>query len=430
MSAYVLGGGVAGIAAAFALRARGHEVTLLEARGWLGGRAFSRPDARLAGDLDNGPHVLLGCYSEFRTLLRRIGTEDGFARPEALRVRFRDPGGRAGELRLPALHPVLGFPLGALRCRPLTLGGRLRLVCGGLAALLPVRATQPLAAWLRRHHQDGDPSRYFWTPLCRAVMNADPAEVSAKLFLATLRRALGSGARGMAIWAAARPWQELLGAPAERALRAAGVSVRGHARVVSATCAEGRVQTLHLGDGETLALGRDQTVVSALPWHGFARLFPGACGPATARLEGAPIVTAHFTLPATAAPRDEGPIVALVDGAPFHFLCRRPGDAAERFALLSGGDPGLGAAPAPEIEAAARAQLRRHYPEADAAAGVVRVVREARATAKFTPEAAEARVAPGPVPGLANLLVCGDWTATGLPSTLEGAALSARMACG
>ena len=81
--AVVVGGGVAGIAAAFALRDRGLEVELHEGRRQLGGRAFTLPRKVGGVPIDNGPHVMLGCYAAMRRLLRRIGTEAGFEQPAA-----------------------------------------------------------------------------------------------------------------------------------------------------------------------------------------------------------------------------------------------------------------------------------------------------------------------------------------------------------
>ena len=68
--AYVLGGGVAGLAAAFGLADRGFAVELIESRRQLGGRAFASHDANSGQRLDNGFHAMLGCYRGMRALLR------------------------------------------------------------------------------------------------------------------------------------------------------------------------------------------------------------------------------------------------------------------------------------------------------------------------------------------------------------------------
>jgi squalene-associated FAD-dependent desaturase len=423
--ALVLGGGVAGIAAAFGLRDRGFAVTLLESRGWLGGRAFSSADRGTGRELDNGPHVLLGCYRDFRALLRRLGTEDGCAAARTLTVAYRSAGGAAARLRLSRAPVPLALPF-ALRRPPWGATARWRALRGLLGALRAAPAEWTLDEWLRRRGQLGAPAAWLWAPLCRAIMNVGPASASAALFLATLREAFGGGAAAGAFLVPRQPWGRVLGGPARARLGAAGVQVRCGARVLAFLHRDGAIAAVRLGDGAELPVGAGDLVVSALPWHALAALLPA--GAPFAALCGSPIVSAHFALAGDgSAPPDDGPITALVDGAPFHFLYRAPDARRGEFALIAGGSPELDGVGTAAIEQAARAQLRRHYPEfTAAAAGEVRIRKEARATFVAAPGSERLRPQPGPLPGgPRNLLVCGDWTATGLPSTLEGAARSA-----
>src|SRR5450755_2117911 len=85
----VVGGGLAGMAAAVALDAVGVNVTLLESRKSLGGRAGSFEDPQTGEELDNCQHVLLGCCTNLLDFYRRIGAEKhiGFHRA----VHFVDP---------------------------------------------------------------------------------------------------------------------------------------------------------------------------------------------------------------------------------------------------------------------------------------------------------------------------------------------------
>jgi len=130
------------------------------------------------------------------------------------------------------------------------------------------------------------------------------------------------------------------------------------------------------------------------------------------------------------APPDEGPVVAFVRGEPFHFLLRTPGDPVGQFALLSGGDRSLDGKTVAEIEAIAKQQLRQFYGEglSSALAGAhVRIRKEQHATFVADPDSEVLRPKPGRLPdGPHNLMVCGDWTATGLPATLEGGVRSAE----
>ena len=91
----VLGGGFAGLAAAVELILRGHDVTLVEGRALLGGRAHSFVDAKSGQVLDNGQHVLMGCYHETLALLRQLGVSDRLFAPPGLQVPFLSEKGRS-----------------------------------------------------------------------------------------------------------------------------------------------------------------------------------------------------------------------------------------------------------------------------------------------------------------------------------------------
>src|SRR5271170_4837195 len=84
----VLGAGYAGLAAATELILRGHDVTLIEGRALLGGRAHSFADTKSGLFLDNGQHILMGCYHETLALLRQLGVEKRLYSPPSLQVPF------------------------------------------------------------------------------------------------------------------------------------------------------------------------------------------------------------------------------------------------------------------------------------------------------------------------------------------------------
>lgn len=420
--AFVLGGGVAGLTAAFGLRDAGFAVTLLESRGWLGGRAFASPDRRSGRVLDNGPHVMLGCYTAMRALLRRLGTEHGFQQDRRLAMSYRHDGGAVARLSLSGLPVPLAMPWALFRL-PVPFGARVRAFAGMASSLLGAPAAWTLGDWFARRRQQGVPDAMLWRPLCRAIMNCEPEEAAAAGFLATLREAfLGSAARA-AFWVPARPWSELLDEPARTVLPQAGIALRLGARVAALPTANGRVAAIVTTDGERLELAESDLVVSALPWFALGALLPDAV-PRARALRSAPIVTAYVT---TAQPLpDDGPVTALVDGAPFHFVLRRPGDDARHVALLSGGDRSFDGQTVATIAERALAQLARWYPGASFAGAEVIVRKENLAT--FVPDCGSEALRPPPgrlVGGPSNLRVCGDWTATGFPATLEGACRSA-----
>jgi zeta-carotene desaturase len=424
--AVVLGGGVAGLVAAFGLADAGYRVTLLESRGWLGGRAFSFVDRASGARLDNGPHAMLGCYRAMRALLRRLGTEDRFAKDRALRIAYRTASGRIDRLALAALPVPLAMPWALLRLG-VPFGERLRALWGMGAVLRSARESWSVDDWLAARAQRGAPAAYLWRPMCRAIMNVEPGDASARDFLATLRAAfLGSAGAG-AFWLPRATWGEILADPAPVALARAGVTLRTGARAVGLDVRDGRVVRITIGDGASLDVAAGDVVVSALPWFALQALVPAA-GKFGA-LRSSPIVTAHFVFAdGAAAPPDDGPLTALVDGDPFHFVYRTPGADRRCVAIFSGGSRSFDGMQVDAIEELARTQLARHFPGfAAAAPAQVRISKEDRATFVADPGSRELRPAPGRLDSVAaNLFVCGDWTATGLPATLEGAARSAE----
>ncbi len=425
MTTFVLGGGTAGIVAALGLADRGHRVVLLESRGWLGGRAFSSHDRATDERLDNGPHAMLGCYGAMRRLIARIGTTDRFDRQRSLAMAYRRAGGDVDRLRLSRLPAPLAMPAALLRLR-LPFAQKLAALRGMAASLFGAPASWSVGDWLARRGQLGGPDALLWVPLCRAIMNVEPEAASARLFLRTLREAFAGSAAAAAFWLPKQPWSEVLGEPAAAALAAAGAEVRCGARIEGIEAAGGVVTRLRTSGGD-VEVASDDLVVSALPWFALHKLLPQL--PAVGELAAAPIVSAFFRLDAAVPePPDDGPVVALVGGEPFHFLLRTPGAPRRSFALLSGGSRAFDGLSVEAIEAIARRQLASYVPQIPVdVAGTVRIRKENLATFVAAPGAVPARPRPGRVEGgPRNLLVCGDWTDTGLPATLEGAARSAE----
>ena len=101
--AVVIGAGFAGLSAAVRLTRRGARVLVLEARGRLGGRATAFPDRETGELVDNGQHILLGCYAETFTFLRDIGALDHVLVQPQLAVTMIDREGRRTRLACPAL---------------------------------------------------------------------------------------------------------------------------------------------------------------------------------------------------------------------------------------------------------------------------------------------------------------------------------------
>ncbi|HEV7499541.1 MAG TPA: FAD-dependent oxidoreductase, partial [Vicinamibacteria bacterium] len=188
MKVVVVGGGFAGLAAAIALQERRHEVTLLERRGLLGGRATSFPDAVTGEDVDNGTHLMIAGYEATLDLLRRAGASDLLIVQDRLRIDYRDDRGWTS-LDCPDLPAPWHLLAGLLPLR-LPWRSRLDVVRFGLAARagrVPHGLT--LAEWFARTGQSDVTRRLLWDPLATAILNETPERAAAVLFREVFRQA-------------------------------------------------------------------------------------------------------------------------------------------------------------------------------------------------------------------------------------------------
>ena len=110
----VIGAGFAGLAAATALVHEGARVLVLEARPTLGGRASAVRDPITGEKLDNGQHVLMGCYDQTLAFLHRIGAADRVWRQSGLALTIVERNGRRSTLHLPPLPAPLHLLAGVL----------------------------------------------------------------------------------------------------------------------------------------------------------------------------------------------------------------------------------------------------------------------------------------------------------------------------
>ncbi len=443
MSAVVVGGGFAGMAAAIALAEHGQPVTLLERRGVLGGRATSYRDALSGEDVDNGTHLMVGAYQATLDLVRRAGAEELLLEQQDLRLDYLDERGYSSLRcrRLPApMHRLAG--LLSLRLPWRVRGEVVRLAWASRFGSPPLGIT--LAEHLRRCGQSVDARRLLWDPLATAILNETPENAAAVLFHNVFREAFLRSRAGSRLVFLRRGWAELHGRLAAHLQRLGGI-VRQRALAEAVDIADGGVRgvryrqraetkdDIRRGVGARPVFAEADAVVLAVPWSAVPALLsePVRRQAPFARLPelgGSPIVSVELWLDRMVVDR---PMVGLRDcemewvfdkgrlfgrmGAPQHLAF-----------IVSAARRSLARANA-ELAASAEEALRRFFP-AMAAARVTRtlVLREPEATFASQPEREALR--PGPVTPVEGLYLAGDWTDTGLPATIEGAVRSGLRA--
>ncbi len=440
----VIGGGLAGITAALDCADAGARVTLLEVRPRLGGAVYSFERDGLR--IDNGQHVFLRCFHAYRALLTRLGSERGVALQPRLEIPLVRPGEEASVLRRSGLPAPLHLAGTLLRYRNLSLRERLgaaraAVALGRLDPRAPELDRQTLGAWLAAHGQGPRATAALWDLIALPALNLPADQASLALAAFVFKRGLLERADAGDIGFHRRPQSEIVGEPAERALRAAGVGVRLGWRAERVVRAEAGRRSppasipvsasggFEVQGGEP-SVSADAVIV-ALPRTRAAALLEPLDPSAAARalkLHDTPIVNLHVVYDRNVC---EFPFVGGVE-SPVQYVFDRSdaggaGEGMQYLAVsLSGADEEMGMS-VQELRERYLPALAALFPRARTAR-VERFLatREHAATLRAEPGAGALR--PGPSTAVAGLALAGAWTDTGWPATLESAVLSGHAA--
>jgi squalene-associated FAD-dependent desaturase len=383
-------------------------VTVHEAGDHAGGRCRSYDDAALGCRLDNGNHLLLAGNRRTMAYLDAIGAGASLVGPDAPLFPFVDLAtGRRWVLR-PTRGRLPWWIFDAGRRVPDTRPADY------LEALRLWRAPAPATVAQRVDAQRPLYAR-LWAPLAIAALNTQPEEGSARLLGQVLRMTFGAGG------AACRPRVPEIGLsesfvdPALARLDQHGAAVRFGRRlreIVRDDAGDqgGGVRELRFV-GDTVTLGPGDSVVLAVPASIAASLLPEIAAPTEFRA----IVNAHYRI---AAPRDPAmrgaDFIGLIGGLAEWVFVKR--DVVS--VTISAADR-LVDQPSTELAQAIWRDVAAALALDAATLPPWRIVKERRATFAATPDQLTRR--PGATTPWQNLLLAGDWTATGLPATIEGA---------
>ena len=412
---------------------------MLESRPRLGGRATSHADPVTGEQVDNGQHVLIGCYWETFVFLKRVGAESRVRVQPALDVPFVDGSGARSTLSCPVL-PAPFHLLGGIvewsalglrdKIAAFKLGPAVRLEQKRVAGRTTNRAAsvdETVENWLIRNGQTDRLREMLWTPLALAALNQLPGEAAAAPFVRVLAEMFGRDPRASAIALPTCPLDEMYAEPARAFIEARGGEVR--TSVPARVQVDGdRVSGVALRGGEPV---RADAVISAVPWFDLGGLFadpPASMADAlarAARMGSSPIVTVNLWLDRRVS---DAPFVGL-PGRTLQWLFDKSAilDAPSSHLSLvsSGAESVVGWSNDALIELALR-EIREAIPAArDAQVRRASVVRERRATFSLSPGQPRRPGTETPVKGL---FLAGDWTDTGLPGTIESAVVSGHRA--
>ncbi|MBG0809290.1 FAD-dependent oxidoreductase [Methylosinus sp. H3A] len=402
---HIVGAGLAGLSCAIRLTDEGRGVALYEAARMAGGRCRSYYDSSLDLTIDNGNHLLLSGNSTALDYARRIGSVGELVGPKECAFDFLDTRDGTRWRMRPNSSRLPWWIFVRDRRVPGTSPGD---YLGAIGILLAKKGATIGEAM----NCSGTLYERLWGPVLLSALNTEPRDSSAALAAAVLRETLAAGGAACRPLVARRGLGTAFIEPALTTLAARGAAPRFAARLKGIEFAGERAVALDFGD-EKIALGENDRVVLAVPPWAAQELLPGLVAPDDFR----GIINAHFKI----APPPSQPALLGMIGSLTEWLFA----FEDRLSVTISGADRL-------MDESRESLAERIWAEVAAATGLPaalpqwQIVKEKRATFAATPAQQERR--PGAQTSWRNLLLAGDWTATGLPATIEGAIRSGYRA--
>ena len=421
------------MAAACDLADRGHPVTLMEKRPFLGGRAFSFPDPDTDQEIDNGQHVFLGCCTAYIDFLGKLGVLHNTHIPPRLDVPVLGNGGRRGVLRSVGLPAPLHLLPSLLSYPHLSWGEKLRALYGGLRISMTKgrgRVGETFAGWLKRHHQTDSAIDRFWNLIILPTLNDDVSEVSADMGLMVFKEGVLKSRESAAIGYAKVGLSELVSEAVKSYLSARGGEALMGAGAREITVDGDRV----CGVQTSVGVVKGDWYVSALPSYDLTAMLPpnlaedGFFSRANG-LSYSPIVDVHIWYD---RPVMDEAFCGFVD-SPLQWVFNKTrmrgddDDSGQYLCISLSGAWRYADMPKQDIREMFLEEMARVFPRArDARVERLMIVKQLNATFRSLP-GVEAHRLPSATP-ISNLFLAGEWVDTGWPGTMEGAVRSGRMA--
>src|SRR6187402_101180 len=427
----VIGAGLAGLAAATALSSQGAEVTVIDRKPFVGGRAYSYEHPALHEVVDC-QHVLLGCCTNLRALCEDAGIGDRIRWYEELT--FLETNGNSTSIRPGALPAPFHSSPSFLRASMLGLADKVG-VARGLVEFLrgyPADDRESVDQWLKRTHQSERAIRHFWEPVIVGALNDSFENCSTRYAGQVFHESFIKSAEGGRLGIPPLPLSEFYGEVARHAEQQGSRFLLTQS-VDTPLQRDGDRWLVHLED-QTLSA---KNVIVAVPFEQVQRLLPTELDATSdlianaGQFRNAPITTVHLWFDREITDLDHA--VLLDTGIQWIFHKSRirkwPASAGSYVELvISASHPHLKRS-REDLLSGSLEELSMFFPAVKKAelrkSGILK---EARATFSVTPGLDQFR--PSQKTELPGLCLAGDWTQTGWPSTMEGAVRSGFLAAG
>ena len=421
-SVIVIGGGLSGLSASTLLTKQGFRVTLIEQKNRLGGRTFSFEDSTTSETIDNGQHVMMGCYVYTLRWLGMLGQTHHLESADTIRIPFAEPRMEIYPLVIPDLPMPFHLVAGIFRFKNLSIRERFSLLkTASLLSFQTIDGSMSVDNWLTSVGQSEHSKKYFWYPVCLAVMNATAVNASAKLFIDALKQMFLVKHAYSKIMIPKVGLSELFAKPSERVIKENSGCIILNQAVERINVEKDTVTGITLKDGGTMQADR---YLSAVHPGAFKKLFEPETIEAHFKdmmsYKTSPILSIYlwFNGPITDRLFD-GPFIGCIN-THIQWVFKKS-DTLLEVTISDGAE--IVDWDRKKIIDMVLEEMQSLFPEIDrASVKHHQIIKERLAT--FNPGPGSEKFRPSTVTSIKNFFLAGDWTDTGLPSTIESAVKS------
>lgn len=423
----VIGAGVSGIHSALLLAKQNKRVLLLESTLYIGGRARSFIDKQSGDSIDNGQHALMGCYTQFLSILSTLNTDNLLYRQPQLSVPFMYSDGHSDILKADVFSGALGVAFGILNLKKLSLSEKISALYFALRIRLGLAKSGSLTAFefLLSENQSAHSIEILWTPIILATLNGNPKEVAASLFVQVLTLAFLGKKDASTLILPKVGLSDLLSPFPDWLAKHNGICKLGES-VEEIVFQDSRPSAVITKSGE---IYHSHSIIMAIPPKSIKRILHKECKEyefyeALDQYTFSPIISVYLWIDKEFPDLEFAALLGTNTQWVFHknaFMHNNISSTLLSCTVSAGNDSidDEGAS----IAMQCLQEIKLCFPSVkDATLLHWKVIKEKHATFLATPEIENKRHST--YTDIEGLFIAGDWTDTKLPATLEGAAIS------
>lgn len=414
----IIGGGISGLTAASYLSSKQVKVTLLESSPKLGGRTYSFFDENTQTTLDNGQHILMGCYNETLALFNLVQARDNFLYQKNLRIEFLKEG--STNVFLNASKYIYPFNLLSALWRFRAFEKWDKFFVLKFLAVLPFASTkklekQTVAEWLDDSDQSENLIKNFWEIICIGALNSGLEKASALMFYEVITQIFFRGNFASTIILPKYGLSESLIDPARNFIVQNGGEIILSSKVEELILKRNKVSSVVTREK---GLSDFDFVISAIPVYALEKIIDLKYLSIQNQFEQSTILNIHLWIDKLDLKEK---FYGFLD-SPLHWIFVKD----NHFNVVISDANYLANWEQDELLKMVINELNRFFPIDKNDVKTFKVIKEKRAT--FIPDNKTEKLRPKAETSIENLLLAGDWTDTGLPATIEAAVKSGRIA--